>query len=52
LGQLQVWDVASGSVLSTIGAHDSSIRAIAFSPDGKLMATAGHDWTIKIWDSP
>ena len=52
LGELQVWDVATGSVLSTIAAHDGSIRAIAFSPDGKLMATAGHDWTIKLWDSP
>jgi WD40 repeat protein len=49
---LQVWDVPTGSVLSTIAAHDSNVRAIAFSPDGKLMATASHDYTIKIWSSP
>ncbi len=52
LGELQIWDVSTGSVLNTIAAHDSNVRAIAFSPDGKLMATAGHDWTIKIWNSP
>jgi WD40 repeat protein len=52
LGQLQVWDVATASVLNTMSAHDSGIRAIAFSPDGQSMATAGHDWTIKISDSP
>ena len=49
---LRVWDVATGDVLSTIAAHDGNIRAITFSPDGKSMATAGHDWTIKIWDAP
>ena len=52
LGELQIWDVSTGSVLNTIAAHDSNVRAIAFSPDGKWMATAGHDWTIKIWNSP
>ena len=34
LGLLQIWDVATGEVLGTIGAHDGNIRAITFSPDG------------------
>jgi WD40 repeat protein len=30
--------------------HRGQIDAIAFSPDGKLMATASHDASVRIWD--
>jgi WD40 repeat protein len=38
-GQVQVVDIATGNV-SIIPAHSSPLRAIKFSPDGELLATA------------
>jgi WD domain, G-beta repeat len=35
-----------------IAGHKDSIYALAFSPDGKTLATAGYDRLIHLWDIP
>ena len=44
-------DPETGDIRSRLAGHDSGVNALAFSPDGKTLATAGGDRTIKIWDT-
>jgi WD40 repeat protein/uncharacterized caspase-like protein len=50
IGQVQIWDVASGREIGKLTGHGRAVGKVAFSRDGKLLATGGTDNTIKIWD--
>jgi len=51
-GELSVVDLASGKELWRAAAAEEGVRSIAFSPDGKILATAGgfRESRIRLWD--
>jgi WD40 repeat protein/tRNA A-37 threonylcarbamoyl transferase component Bud32 len=50
LGELKLWDAASGKVLAT-QTWSALLAAVVFSPDGRFLVTAGHDGQGIVWDA-
>lgn len=47
---VRLWDVATGQEIATIKGHGRAVTKVAFSRDGKLLATSSNENTITIWD--
>ena len=46
---VKLWDADSGHELLTLRGHSDSVTGVAFSPDGKRLASASDDNTVQVY---
>jgi WD40 repeat protein len=49
---VKIWDLAGRRESASLEGHQQPVVSLAFSRDGKRLASAGTDQVIKVWDAP
>jgi len=46
---VKLWDVKTGTLITTITEHGAKMTSVAFAPDGKTLVTSGMDGKVRVW---
>ncbi|XP_034741433.1 WD repeat-containing protein 3 [Etheostoma cragini] len=49
-GKLQIFELASGSLLETVDAHNGALWSLCLAPDQRGIVTGSADKTVKFWE--
>lgn len=48
---VRLWDVDRGACIHTLTKHTEPVYSVAFSPDGKFLASGSFDKCVHIWST-